>query len=178
MSLNNLANMLSNLGRREEALARAQEAMDLYRALAAQRPDAFRPDLATSLNTLAVMLSKLGRREEALARAQEAVDLRRDLAAQRPDAFRPDLARSLAVLANCLDARDRRADAGAADAEAIGALAGHFATLPAAFGRLMQVLARNYQTRCEALGVEPDAELLGPVVEVFERLRAEGAGTS
>jgi tetratricopeptide (TPR) repeat protein len=39
--LNNLAIRLSALGRREDALAAAKEACDLYRALAAARPDAF-----------------------------------------------------------------------------------------------------------------------------------------
>ena len=41
MSLNNLANRLRGLNRREEALAAAQEATDIYRRLAADRPDAF-----------------------------------------------------------------------------------------------------------------------------------------
>ena len=44
--LNNLGNRLSDLGRREDALAAAQEAIDIHRRLAAERPDAFRPDLA------------------------------------------------------------------------------------------------------------------------------------
>jgi tetratricopeptide (TPR) repeat protein len=64
---------LSDLGRREEALAAAQEAVDIYRDLARARPEAFTPDLAMSLNNLANCLSALGRREEALAAAQEAV---------------------------------------------------------------------------------------------------------
>ena len=79
MSLNNLANVLSDLGRREEALTAAQEAADLYRALARARPEAFTPDLAMSLNNLAAMLSTLGRREEALTAAQEAADIRRNI---------------------------------------------------------------------------------------------------
>ena len=86
---------MSDLGRREDALAAAQEAIDIYRRLAAERPDAFLPDLATSLNNLGNRLSDLGRREDALAAAQEAVDIRRRLAAERPDAFLPDLATSL-----------------------------------------------------------------------------------
>ncbi|MBM4046430.1 MAG: sensor histidine kinase, partial [Planctomycetes bacterium] len=89
------ATMVSELGRREEALAHAQEAVALYRKLAAERPDAFLPDLAMSLNTLANRLSALGRREEALTHAQEGVTLYRKLAAERPDAFLPDLAMSL-----------------------------------------------------------------------------------
>ena len=43
---------MSELGRREDALAAAQEAIDIYRRLAAERPDAFLPDLAMSLNNL------------------------------------------------------------------------------------------------------------------------------
>jgi hypothetical protein len=44
------------------------------------RPDAFRPDLATSLNTLSNRLGELGRPEDALG--TEAVDIRRELAAR------------------------------------------------------------------------------------------------
>ena len=44
-SLNNLANRLADLGRREDALAASQEAADTLRELAAARPDAFRPNL-------------------------------------------------------------------------------------------------------------------------------------
>jgi tetratricopeptide (TPR) repeat protein len=69
--------MLSEMGRREEALQATQEAVDLYRRLAAQHPDAFLPDLAGSLNNLGAMLSEMGRRAEALQATQEAVDLYR-----------------------------------------------------------------------------------------------------
>jgi tetratricopeptide (TPR) repeat protein len=95
MSLNNLGADLSEMGRREEALQATQEAVDLYRRLAAQHPDAFLPNLAASLNNLGNRLSELGRREEALQATQEAVDLYRRLAAQHPDAFLPYLAMSL-----------------------------------------------------------------------------------
>jgi tetratricopeptide (TPR) repeat protein len=114
-----LAARLSALGRREPALAAAQEAVALYRELAGQRPDAFRPDLATSLSNLANMLSDLGRREPALAAAQEAVAIRRELAGQRPDAFRPDLAGSLNNLARTLIDLGRREPALAAAQEAV-----------------------------------------------------------
>jgi hypothetical protein len=61
---NNLGGRLSDLGRREEALAAAQEAVDIRRRVAAARPDAFLPDLAMSLNYLGTMLSDLGRRSQ------------------------------------------------------------------------------------------------------------------
>ena len=41
-----LSSRLSDLGRREDALAAVEEAVDIYRAFAAVRPDAFRPSLA------------------------------------------------------------------------------------------------------------------------------------
>ena len=59
-SLNNLANRLADLGRREDALAASEEAAGIYRELAAARPDAFRPDLAMSLNNLASRLAGVG----------------------------------------------------------------------------------------------------------------------
>src|SRR5205823_3649601 len=96
-SFSALANRLSDLGRWEAALAAAEEAVRLYRALAETRPDAFTPDLAMSLNNLANMLRDLGRWEAALAVAEEAVRLYRALAEARPDAFRLEFARSLWV---------------------------------------------------------------------------------
>jgi hypothetical protein len=53
--------MLSQLGRWEEALKSAQEAVDLYRGLAAARPEAFTSYLAMSLNNLAAMRPALRR---------------------------------------------------------------------------------------------------------------------
>jgi hypothetical protein len=44
------------------------EATTIYRELAAARPDAFRPDLATSLNNLSNRLAGLGRRGHRPAR--------------------------------------------------------------------------------------------------------------
>jgi Tetratricopeptide repeat len=85
--LNNLGNRLSALGRCEDALAAAQEAVDIRRRLAAERPDAFRPDLAMSLNNLGNRMSDLGRREDALAAAQEAVVTLSPLFLRLPQAY-------------------------------------------------------------------------------------------
>ena len=51
MSLNNLSIRLGALGRSEEGLAAITEAVEIQRRLAAQRPDAFLPDVATSGTT-------------------------------------------------------------------------------------------------------------------------------
>ena len=87
MSLNNQSSCLSDLGRREEALAVIEEAVTAYRELARTRPDAFLPGLAMSLNNQSSCLSDLGRREEAPAAIEEAVTIRRELARTRPTVF-------------------------------------------------------------------------------------------
>jgi hypothetical protein len=62
MSLNNLANALSETGDRDGALTIISEAVDVYRRLAQAQPAAFTPDLAGSLNNLANRLRETGRR--------------------------------------------------------------------------------------------------------------------
>ncbi len=66
-SLNNLAVMLSKLGRREEALAKAQEAVRIYEQAAQARPEAFLPDFARSCGVLGSILGSQGRYAEAAA---------------------------------------------------------------------------------------------------------------
>ena len=108
---NNLANVLGELGRLEEAQAIAKEGVQLYHKLAREQPDSFLPGLAGSLNNLANRLSALGRREEALVHAEESVRLHRQLARERPDAFLADLAMSLNNLSHMLSALGRREEA-------------------------------------------------------------------
>ena len=78
---------------------RYPRSVGIYRELAAARPDAFRPDLASSLNNLAADLGALGRRDEALDAIQEAVTIRRELASRWPDAYRQELEQSLQAAA-------------------------------------------------------------------------------
>ena len=88
-----VAERLRFYGRRAEAVGPTEEAVRLYRALAADNP-AFVPNLAMSLNNLGVRYSQVGRRAEAVGPTEEAVRLRRALAADNP-AFVPDLASAL-----------------------------------------------------------------------------------
>jgi tetratricopeptide (TPR) repeat protein len=170
-ALNNLATRLSNVGQREAALAAAKEAADIYRELAARAPDAYRPDLAMVLNDLANRLSEVGQREAALAPAQEAVAIRRELAARAPDAYRPALAGALAALANQFEENGQIEAAFEQNREAIEIYAPFFLAQPKAFVHWMLPMCRQYIERCEKLGREPDGELLGPIVEVLQRMQ-------
>ncbi|MGF6889997.1 tetratricopeptide (TPR) repeat protein [Nocardia sp. GAS34] len=119
ISMNNLCNRLADVGRREEALAAAFEAVDLYRRLATQTPDAHLPGFATATSTLAAQLADGGRLEEALAAATEAVDHYRQLTRQHPDRFRPGLARALNNLAADLADAGRHEEALVTATEAV-----------------------------------------------------------
>lgn len=94
----NLAMVLEALARNEEALPWMQEAVDCYRELANDRPDAFRPQLARSLDNLARLMAALGRMDEALSCAQEATTLFGHLATERPWSFIASFARSMSLL--------------------------------------------------------------------------------
>ena len=169
-ALNNCGLQLSAVGRREDALAAAQEAVDLYRALAQTRPDAFRPDLAGSLTNLVKMLSDLGRREDALAAAQEAVDLYRALAQTRPDAFRPDLAMSLNNLGAMLSDLGRREDALAAAQEAVDLYRALAQARPDAFRPNLAMSLNNLGAMLSDLGRREDA--LAAAQEAVDLYRA------
>jgi tetratricopeptide (TPR) repeat protein len=154
---NNAASYLSALGRHEEGLTAAQEAADLYRALARASPEAFTPKLAAALNTLAARLSELGRREEALTAAKEAVDIRRALALARPEAFMPDLAASLNNLAVMLSGVGRREEALTAAKETANLYFALALARPEAFMPDLAASLNNLATKLWALGRSEEA---------------------
>jgi tetratricopeptide (TPR) repeat protein len=143
--------------------------VQIRRALAAARPDAFTPDLAMSLNNLAAGLSELGRREEALAAAQEAADLYRALAAARPDAFLPDLATSISVMADVVAALDRRAEAARMATQALEILAPFVERHPQAYQGLARTIGADILRYSEAAGEQPDNALLARVARALSK---------
>jgi tetratricopeptide (TPR) repeat protein len=156
-SLNNLGNRLSALGRHEEALASAQEAVDIRRRLAAARPDVYTAALASSLNNLGNLLSALGRHEEALASAQEAVDIRRRLAAARPEAYTADLAMSLNNLGNPLSDLGRHEEALACAQEAADLYRRLAAARPDAYTADLAISLNNLGKLLGAMGRHEEA---------------------
>ncbi len=148
---------LSALGRREEALSPAQEAVRIHRKLSEANPDAFLPNLAMSLNNLAAFLSALGRREEALSPAQEAADIYRKLSEANPDAFLPNLAGSLNNLANRLSELGRREEALSPAQEAVRIHRKLSEANPDAFLPDLAASLNNLATCLSALGRREEA---------------------
>src|SRR6185437_15839014 len=120
-SLAVLAGVLNALERPRQALARAQEAIAIYRRLAETEPDAHLAGLAAALHNFATGLSGCNRIGESLAPAEEAVQIRRRLAQSQPAKFLPDLAAALNNLATSLGGLNRHAEALAPIEEAAGA---------------------------------------------------------
>ena len=85
--LNNLANRLSALGRREEALAKAQEAVRIYEQLAQARPDAFLPDLAMSCGARGAILATMDRHQDAAASFADGIRVLTPVFQRVPTAF-------------------------------------------------------------------------------------------
>ena len=178
---------MSELGRREDALAATREATDIYRRLAAERPDAFLPDLAGSLNNLGSRLSELGRREDALAAAREATDIYRRLAAERPDAFLPVSRCRSTISAIDLSGLGRREDAlEAARRSASDIYRRLAADRPDAFLPVLAMSLRNLGNRLSELGRREDAlaatheavTLLGPFFLRFPAAYAQWMAVS
>ena len=157
MSLNNLASRLGEVGRRDEALAVAQEAVTIRRQLAEANPAAYLPDLAMSLNNLASRLGEVGRRDEALAVAQEAVTIRRQLAEANPAAYLRDLAMSLNNLASRLGEVGRRDEALAAATEAANQYRQLAEANPAAYLRDLAMSLNNLASRLGEVGRSDEA---------------------
>ncbi|WP_433342596.1 hypothetical protein [Micromonospora sp. CA-111912] len=110
---------LKEVGRRAEALAASEEAVNLRRELAATDRDAHLSDLATSVNNHAVRLAEAGRRTEALTASEEGIHLYRELAATNRYTHLSDLAMSVNNHAVQLAEAGRRTEALTASEEAV-----------------------------------------------------------
>lgn len=174
LTLIRLAIAQAQTGQREEALRTAQAATDLFRELANERPDMFRPDLATSLNNLAAMLGELGQHELALQAAQEATAIRHELATRWPDVFRSDLALSLHHLAVRLSAMGQREFALLAAQESVNIRRDLAAQRPDVFRSDLAGSLRNLATRLSEMGQrEPALRASQESVDIRRELAAQ-----
>jgi hypothetical protein len=128
---------------------------------------------AALLNNLANRLSALGRREDALTAAEEAVEHYRALAEARPDAFGAEFARCLWVFGDLQGGAGKPDLAVGTLAEAVRHLTPTFIRIPDAVVGMMGGIGQSYLSQCEADGREPDMEMLGPVIAVFEKLKEQ-----
>jgi len=77
MTLNNLGNLLSDMGRIEEAKQRYENALEIYENLLATDSDnvSYQSYVGGTLNNLGTLLSDMGRIEEAKQRYEKALKI-------------------------------------------------------------------------------------------------------
>ena len=92
--------------------------VEVRRRLAAERPEAFMPELAASLRKLGAMQENVGQRSDALKATKEAVEIYRKLSVGEPNKYLPDLAASLYGMGNLLGRFDQIREADEATDEA------------------------------------------------------------
>jgi tetratricopeptide (TPR) repeat protein len=119
LSLAELAQVLRQEGRVEEAVAAAEESVDLLRPAAVADPDGYERWLAVAFASLGQALRFAGRAEEAVEAASEAVDLMRPMFARHPAAHQRWLANGLSGLSRTLVDAGRSEDAVTAASEAV-----------------------------------------------------------
>src|SRR5882672_8500232 len=110
-TLNNLGILNADENRKDEARKAYEEALAVYRALAVQNPDVYRPYLAGTLNNLGNLNADENRKAEARKAYEEALAVYRALAVQNPDVYRPDLAWTLHNLGALNADENRKAEA-------------------------------------------------------------------
>ena len=162
---------LDAAGKRDRALAAAQQAVTLYGILAAQNADEFQPPLARSLNNLGNSLSDLGQREEAITRLREAVALCRGLVSRAADAFEPDLAMSLNNLGTVLHALEQHDEALAVLREAVELYRRLAERNPDAFQAGLAMSLNNLGVEWGKLGQHDDARrATHQAVQIYQKL--------
>jgi tetratricopeptide (TPR) repeat protein len=118
LSLHLKYNSSSHSRRRDEAVAAAQEALEIYRRLAETTPDINLPKAAKVLIHLAEMfvVSEGG---EAVSVLEEAISIYQGLAQHRPETYLPDVASALIRLSNLQAGLGHRLEAAAASEQAV-----------------------------------------------------------
>ncbi|MER5184114.1 tetratricopeptide repeat protein [Streptomyces sp. NPDC002896] len=106
-ALHNLSLALADFGRHADAVAPAQEALEIRRQQAQSAPGAFEKDFADPLIHLSTRQRKAGSLEEAVEQAEDGVEVFRRLAAEDPVAHEHALCDALARLGLALVAVGR-----------------------------------------------------------------------
>jgi tetratricopeptide (TPR) repeat protein len=99
MVLNNLAIVYQNLSNFNQALPLYEEALQIRKQLAKDKPESYLSDVAATLNNLANLHSTIMEFNRAQILYEEALQIYRQLDQANPQAYLPDLARITASMA-------------------------------------------------------------------------------
>jgi len=109
LTLNNFAALHYNISNHyDTAEDEYQEALDIYRKLAKDSPNAYKTYVATTLNNLGLMHFHFNQFAASENEYQEALEIRRELAKDNPDAYLGDVAITLFNVALLMMQDERR----------------------------------------------------------------------
>ncbi|MEV8512182.1 tetratricopeptide repeat protein [Dactylosporangium sp. NPDC051484] len=149
-TLDALARRLSQLGRHEEALRAADEAVDVYDELEDRHPGMYRSALGAATSDFALQLDRLGRYADALAVDQQAVEILRGLDRNNPGGRADGLGHALTNLSVSLAQADRDDEALQAAQEAVelyqAARKQAAGSRTTAYSRALVILAASLET--------------------------------
>ncbi|MFJ3788823.1 tetratricopeptide repeat protein [Kitasatospora sp. NPDC090091] len=173
-ALNNYGLRLSEVGRAEDSLEAAREAVAIDRRLTGIDPATHARGLARALMNLGNRLAENGKWEEALEPQREAVDTMRRLAASSPAAYESDLADALINLGLRLSELGRWPEALAAEQEAVDIFRRLVADNPAVYEPDLALALSNVGNFLAPLGRWPEALVaVAKSVEIYRRRAAD-----
>ena len=108
MTLNNLADFYNKMNKYKESEKECGEALELYRQLAKNNPDAYQGHVAIALDTLANAHRDTNMYEEAVLEFEEALQIFRSLIKTNRNAFLPNLSETLYNMALLQQKQDKR----------------------------------------------------------------------
>lgn len=171
----NLADTSRRLSRQDqlaEALATAQQAVDVTATLAEENPDRYQAVLAEFLLVLGDRHFALGQTPEAIAAVQRSAETYARLARIAPDLFLAEAAKSHGSLGNFLFHAGRIAEAHEIFRQAVQDLQPGFRTLPHAYADTMADLIACYLKTCDRLEKDAETRLIGPLVLRLKQLQS------
>jgi tetratricopeptide (TPR) repeat protein len=165
-----LVGIYGRAGRMTEALDNAQRAAEIFERLAKTRPNDFEGKLADVRCNLGERLYQLGRMDDAWKNIDAAICLYDRLAKTRPDAIEPLWARAMSMKRCCLRATNSP-HAAAASTAAVRLLSRHFLQKPQLHASMMAYMVQYYIEDMKAAGQEPDRKLLGPILQILNKVK-------
>ncbi len=157
----------------DQALEALKKSVQLFESLSTRHPGKFDSDLAASLNNLGLRQNVSGNPKAAQESAQKAVDIYQKLRQTNPKEYGSILAMSLGTLGTILKAGGDSRKARNAFRQGLETIKTIFIEAPGENAKTVILLLRDYAGICEELGNTPDMEMLEPILETLNRVKAE-----
>lgn len=115
-------------------------------------------------------LYEMRRMDQAWENIGAAILIYERLAKIRPEAVEPHWARAMSLKGRCLKATDSP-QAAAASTATVKLLSRQFLQHPQVYASLMACMVQDYLADMKTTGQEPDRKLLGPILQILNRVK-------